>query len=101
MLPQEVALDSTQALTFQVIGNEFYWFHGNDKLGVIQRQSDGVHEYPINLPLSGASLTALGNRLSATSVDYMAEFLRSEHSVKLLASKRRKPAVTKLDDWAG
>jgi hypothetical protein len=101
MLPQEIALDPGQTPTFQVIGDEFYWFHGGDKLGVIRRRSNAVREYPVNLPLRSAQLTAVGKRLFLTSADYIAEFERSERAVKLLASKRRKPPTTKLDDWPG
>ena len=96
MLPQVIT-----GGTFLVIGDQLFWIDGDSKIGVLERHSNGARVYEVDLPLFQAGLVTLGKRLFITSADYIAEFSLRDHTVNLLASKRRKPAANQLDDWSG
>lgn len=98
---QPLSVEKYQRLSIQLIGDQFFWVDGDSKIGILDMKSGAADEYPVDLPLRLASLTALDGRLFITSADYIAEFNLRDHSLKLLASKRRKPAVNRLDDWDG
>jgi len=101
MLPQVLTAERYQPIKFQVIANQVFWIAGQTQIGVLERRSSGLHLYTVGLPLLQSDLVALDRRLFIASSDYLAEFSTSDHSVKLLASKRRKPAANRLDGWPG
>jgi len=101
MLPQVLKHEPDLAIKFQVIGNEVFWIAGENQLGILQRRSAGSRLCKVDMPLLQSELIALGSRLFIVSGDYLAEFSTADQSVKLLASKRRKPAATQLDSWSG
>jgi Ca2+-binding EF-hand superfamily protein len=102
MLPQAINTERFQAFKFRVLGNQFYWISGESSLSVFSLDSAAEpREVKLDLPVWSADLIALQDRLFLATKDYIAEFLPHDGSLKLLASKRRKPAANQLDDWAG
>lgn len=101
MLPQVLQVEDYLPLKFQVIRGQVFWIAGPNQLGILERRSQDQRLCSIDLPLLQAQLVALDHRLFIVSADYLAEFSISDSSVKLLASKRRKPAASQLDSWTG
>lgn len=89
------------SIRFQFIGDQLFWLHNESELGILNRRSGEIRFCTIDVPVSGSSLITSKDRLFISNRDYIAEFSTSNQTTRLLASKRRKPAANRIDNWAG
>ena len=88
-------------IKFAVVNDQFYWIAHSNQLGVLDRSSGATRLHALEIPLADATLIALKNRLFVVSGDFLVELSLNDLKVRLLASKRRKPAASQLDSWPG